>query len=266
MNDITSLLPRWVIMTLLAGMLFYTGKAASLIHAGMHGTLRGEPAWRMAGYLFAWPGMDFRAWRTRPHDHGYAALPWILGNMLLGATLLWVVARHFTNPLAAGWAGMTGLIFLVHFGVLNLAAVFWRRVGMNVKPIMKNPAGALSLADFWGKRWNLAFRDIAHAFVFLPVARRRGHKAALWASFAVSGLAHELVISVPAGTGYGLPTAYFLLQAVGIILEKQIRPGTAPRRWLFTHAFTALPAFFLFHPPFVERVMLPFFQLIGALP
>jgi hypothetical protein len=107
--------------------------------------------------------------------------------------------------------------------------------------------------------------------VFRPVARRFGLGTALWTSFAVSGLVHELVISVPAGAGSGLPTAYFLLQAAGITLERRVFRGamTAERRtsrWLFTHAFTALPAFFLFHPPFVERVMIPFLHAIGALP
>ena len=258
--------PRWIIMTLIAAMLFYTGKAATLIHAGMGGTLRSLPAWKLGGYLFAWPGMDFRAWCTRPARPAKSETLWILGNMALGGILLWVVARHCTSPLAAGWGGMTGLILLVHFGVLHFAAVFWRRVGMNVKPIMKNPAGATSVADFWGRRWNLAFRDVAHLFIFRPVARRWGNKAALWTSFAVSGLVHELVISVPAGVGFGLPTGYFLLQALGIILEKQLKSRTLLRRWLLTHAFTALPAFYLFHPPFVERVMLPFFHVIGALP
>ena len=93
------------------------------------------------------------------------------------------------------------------------------------------------------------------------------------------------MISVPAGAGFGLPTGYFLLQALGITLERwrqgvmasshhtpdKVTAGsrhslTIVPHWLFTHAFTALPAFFLFHPPFVERVMLPFFHAIGALP
>jgi alginate O-acetyltransferase complex protein AlgI len=144
---------------------------------------------------------------------------------------------------------------------------------------MRFPVGASSLSEFWGRRWNLAFRDLAHRLVFAPVTRRWGHQAALWASFAASGLAHELVISVPAGAGFGLPTAYFLLQALGITLERKAdtpvrhqagSDGSARasflRRWLRTHAFTLLPAFILFHPPFVERVMVPFFRVIGALP
>jgi alginate O-acetyltransferase complex protein AlgI len=135
---------------------------------------------------------------------------------------------------------------------------------------MNRPAAATSLTEFWGCRWNRAFRDLAHRFIFHPVARRWGATAALWASFAVSGLAHELIISVPAGGGYGLPTAYFLLQAFGIMVERRVFKSLPVEqrvpRWLLTHAFTALPAFFLFHPPFVERVMTPFFHAIGALP
>ena len=205
---------------------------------------------------------------------------WPLACAILGAVLLWGVARWFTHPLAAGWVGMVGLILLLHFGTFGLLAAAWRANGIPVTPIMRFPVGAASLSEFWGRRWNLAFRDLAHRVVFAPVSHRWGHKAALWASFAASGLAHELVISVPAGAGYGLPTSYFLLQALGVTLERSAgtpvrnelktadKSVRAPflRRWLRTHAFTVLPAFILFHPPFVERVMVPFFRVIGALP
>ena len=65
-----------------------------------------------------------------------------------------------------------------------------------------------------------------------------------------------------------MPSVYFLLQALGITLERRAKAilKNNAARWLFTHAFTALPAFFLFHPPFVEGVMVPFFHAIGALP
>ena len=90
--------------------------------------------------------------------------------------------------------------------------------------------------------------------------------AGMWAVFLVSGLAHELVISVPAGAGYGGPTAYFALQAVGLTLERgcPLKSGWIwrLRAWLFL----LLPLPLLFHPPFVMNVCHPFFQTIGALP
>jgi alginate O-acetyltransferase complex protein AlgI len=261
MNTASTLLgdlPRWAIMWLTIGGLFFLSKVAVLRGSGLRG-------WKLAGFTFFWAGMDAAPFHDGARKWTGRILPllgWPLINTLLGAALLWGLARHMPHPLAAGWIGMAGLILTLHFGLLGLLAVAWRALGVAVTPIMRFPIAATSLADFWGRRWNLPFRDLAHRFIFKPVARRAGHKAALWAVFIVSGLVHELVNSVPAGAGYGLPTAYFLLQALGITLERK-RPAPA---WLRTHAFTVLPAFILFHPPFVERVLVPFFRVIGALP
>lgn len=253
--------PRWVVMWLLAGGLFFAGKAAMLRGADLRG-------WRLFAFTCLWPGMDPAPFRVpqaavRPGIPHRATLAGPLINVLFGAVLLWLVTRHLPQPLAAGWVGMIGLIFLLHFGVFGLLAWAWNALGIPVVPIMRCPVAATSLGEFWGRRWNLAFRDLAHRLVFTPVCRQFGHAAALWVSFIASCLAHELVISVPAGAGYGLPSVYFLLQALGITLERR---GLRGRHWFFTHAFTALPACIAFHPPFVERVMTPFFQTIGALP
>lgn len=271
--------PRWLGMWLLAGALFLAGKAVvvwPMRHRfGLTGTL---------SFAFLWVGMDAKAFaQPSIKEKGQLApskklsegagsllsLALTAVRTLLGVFLLWFAAHHFTHPLAQGWCGMIGLILLLHFGLFDGLAALWNSLGFPVTPIMNRPATATSLTEFWGRRWNMAFRDLAHPFVFRPVARRWGMGVALWTSFAVSGLAHELVISLPAGGGYGLPTAYFLLQALGITLErrvfKNVRATARLPRWLFTHAFTVLPAFFLFHPPFVERVMIPFFHAIGAL-
>ena len=100
-------------------------------------------------------------WPTKvnaaPGD-GKGAL-WIAGvrNLLIGAALLWGAARHFSHPLAAGWVGMVGLIFILHFGVFHLATAFWVGLGLKVKPVMRNPLAATTLAEFWGQRWNTSF-------------------------------------------------------------------------------------------------------------
>ncbi len=265
MNDINHTLPRWAIMWLLAGGLFVLGKMAVFVKAQRRGGL--WPAWRTVAWFALWPGMNARdldrSGQECPRSFGFAIL-----KVVLGTVLLWGAARHFTQPLAAGWCGMIGLILVLHFGIFDMLSIFWQSRGLRAAPIMNAPIASLSVAEFWGRRWNSAFRDLAHPFLFVPVARRWGLHAALWVSFAVSGIAHELVISVPAGGGYGLPTIYFLLQALGITLERRMSANLKSwaARWVCTHAFTALPAFILFHPPFVERVMNPFFHAIGALP
>ena len=86
--------------------------------------------------------------------------------------------------------------------------------------------------------------------------------AATMAAFLVSGLMHEIVISLPARAGYGLPTGYFLLQGMGVLLE---RAAPQIRGRVFTIFVTAFPAFWLFHPPFVRQVVLPFMEAMGAL-
>lgn len=88
--------------------------------------------------------------------------------------------------------------------------------------------------------------------------------------FLVSGLIHDLVISLPARAGYGPPTAYFLLQGTGIMIEhsgfgKRLGLGQGVRGWLFMAVVVAGPVFWLFHPWFVQRVIIPFMQAIHAL-
>jgi predicted DCC family thiol-disulfide oxidoreductase YuxK len=200
----------------------------------------------------------------------------------LGAASLFFAARFAHQPLLAGWIGMIGMILLLHFGLFQLLAIGWHKAGIDAEPVMNAPLRSKTLNEFWGRRWNSAFSRLAFEFVSRPVTRllRERHSCdptrrspasstlhfgvaiATLAAFLVSGLIHELVISLPAGAGYGLPTAYFLLQGIGILLERAF-PQIRGR--IFTILITAVPAFWLFHPPFVHRVILPFMKAIGAL-
>jgi alginate O-acetyltransferase complex protein AlgI len=135
---------------------------------------------------------------------------------------------------------------------------------------MRNPLRSSSLAEFWGRRWNTAFHELATRFTFRPLQPTVGRTAATLLVFLVSGLIHELVISVPAHGGYGLPTGYFVLQGLGVAGERtrvgrRLGLGRGWRGWSFTVLFTAGPAYWLFPPPFVRHVMLPTLAVIGAI-
>jgi alginate O-acetyltransferase complex protein AlgI len=87
--------------------------------------------------------------------------------------------------------------------------------------------------------------------------------------FLLSGVIHELVISLPARGGYGLPTGYFFLQGLGIASERSQRGrrlglGAGWRGRLFTMLVAAGPVYWLFPPVFVHRVVLPMLRAIGA--
>jgi hypothetical protein len=134
---------------------------------------------------------------------------------------------------------------------------------------MQAPLAADSLSDFWGRRWNLGFRQLTHQLVFQPVRRKKGWIAAILLSFFFSGIIHDLVISLPAGGDYGLPTGYFVLQGLGVVFErsplgKALGLGSGVSGWLFVAICAGFPAFLLFHPLFVERVILPFLHAIRA--
>jgi hypothetical protein len=268
---VRNLLPAWAFMWLLAVAIFAGCKWETFWRARSGGD--SIPAARALGYLIAWPGMDAQAFfektSTGARVRGTEWI-WAATKTICGAALLWGVARRIPSSLLAGWVGMLGLILLLHFGTFHIVALAWRRAGVNAQPIMRAPIAATSLSSFWGQRWNLGFRQLTYALVFQPARRRLGLPVATLLAFAASGLIHDLVISLPARAGYGLPTAYFVLQGLGVLAERSL-PGRrigldgGLRGWLFTALCTAGPAYWCFHPAFVTRVMLPFMRAVGAL-
>lgn len=228
------------------------------------------------GYLFAWPGLDaptfFTSDAARREPVDPRAGVQALGKMLLGAALFWGVARFVPDdlPIVRGWVGLAALAIGVLGGLFHFLSWLWRAGGVDAQPIMNRPLRARNLADFWGRRWNLAFHDFAAQFLQLPLAKRFGRPTAIVGVFLFSGLLHDAVLSLPAEAGYGRPTAYFLFQLVGLAVEQSRLVARFVRRRplagrLLAAVFLLVPAGLLFHRPFIERVWLPFMAAAGAL-
>jgi hypothetical protein len=238
---------------------------------------RSAPSWKHAAYLLAWPGMDATGFlgespiaacsRCRSSEWCGAA-----SKLVFGVALLFAIARIIPPqyPYAAGWIGMIGTVLILHFGAFHLLSCLWRAVGLLAKPLMNRPLASRSLSEFWGRRWNTAFRDLTHRFLFQPCAMWFGPRWGIVIGFLFSGAIHDLVISVPAHGGYGRPTVFFAIQGVAMVIERsplghQIGLGVGWTGRLFAAVVLVAPVGLLFHRPFVVGVIVPFMHALGAI-
>ncbi len=157
---------------------------------------------------------------------------------------------------------LAGMSFILHFGILNLSTVLWRFFGVEVSELFIEPAKAKSLKEFWGKRWNMAFSEMTALIIYKPMIGQFGKTIAILAAFLVSGILHEIAISFPAQSGYGLPLFFFVIHAIGMTMERElaivkqiIEHKILSHIWVF--AWLLLPLPLLFHAGFVDLVAKP---------
>ena len=265
--------PPWMLMWAIAASLWLGLKWATLVDAwrvGLRPSVR-----RVLAYLLVWPNSDALSFLSKTEVPSRPVFcDWFSGvlNTSLGIALFYTGVRlaYPVSPLLSGWVGMIGLVLILHFGVFKLLALAWRHAGTSATLLMRCPIASGSLAEFWGRRWNTGFSGPAKRLLHAPLAKGIGPSLATMCVFLVSGLAHESVISLPAGGGYGLPMAYFLLQAFGLQIERsrvgrRLGLGRGFRGWAFALLMAAGPALLLFHPVFVREVILPFLAALGPL-
>jgi len=132
----------------------------------------------VASWMTCWPGLDAAAFFTRRADLEAASQAEWLWSVIktLGGLGCWLIVAPrlvVTHQLLASWVALLGLLFTFHFGGFHVLTLLWRRAGRDLRPLMQSPIAASSLSDFWGRRWNRAFRDFAHESVFKPLVRAR---------------------------------------------------------------------------------------------
>src|SRR5262249_45097988 len=154
--------PRWMFMWLLAGTIFVgckwlTLRTAPVCHA--------SPG-RQFAYLTLWPGLDAKAFLGESRSPRPALSEWwfALAELGLGVVLIFGSCPLFfaDQGLARGWVGIIGILFVLHFGLFHVLSLTWRAGGVMARPLMDWPILATSISDFWGRRWNTAFRDLTH--------------------------------------------------------------------------------------------------------
>jgi len=163
-----------------------------------------------------------------------------------------------------------GFSLIIHFGLINLAAGFWRRTGADCRSLFRAPLESCSLREFWGRRWNLGFSEMTSLGVYRPLRSCLGSQGAMFVSFLFSGLLHELAISVPVMACFGLPLCYFALHGCGMLVETYLerRGFRFEDHRVFSRVWTAgwliLPLPVLFPEPFLREILWPLIEWYPA--
>lgn len=208
-------------------------------------------------FLFTTPYLSTRSLRIRTPSP--ATSPWL--DFLISATLMGIVftvVKVFLSPV--GYFDRVILGFGIYFftealGALGQALFSWTK--KDFFPIHHHPLSSPSLSEFWGRRWNLWVQDWI-TDMGRPFHRR--HKRKILASFLFSGFFHEAMVNLPhwitTGESYfGTMLAYFLIQAGGIYVDKNVLRHSHPNiRRAFCWIVVVLPA-----PLFINVPVLRFF-------
>ena len=206
---------------------------------------------RWLAFSFLWFGMQPKAWVGERKTHEWKShLRVALLCLAMGAVGLSLYVFFDWKSLPLSFIFMS---LMFHYGVLRLNTAFWRAMGFPVRTLFRNPLVTIGFKDFWGARWNLAYSQMMARAVQKPLTPKLGSKGAIFAVFLVSGLFHELAITVPAMQGYGLPSLFFLFHGFAILIEK--KPHRIMGALCLLSLVLGLP--FLFPPPFVQEIFRP---------
>ena len=184
---------------------------------------------------------------------------WGAGLMVVGTLGAWFVWMTGWNQILVMFLPMS-LGF--HFGVLRVLKGVLRSAGFPVRTLFPNVLQTRGVGDFWSRRWNVGYSQMMQRLVGRPVEKILGKSAGVLAVFVISGLLHEVAISVPVQAGFGLPTAYFTAHGLLVLLEVKLRRSFGKIASLLA---VSVPLGFLFTPKFQQEVIgrcLQIFELL----
>jgi hypothetical protein len=224
-------------------------------------------------FAIGWAGMrakPFEALGNKAVPQALSLIGFGISRVAVGALLVWLAHQAVKWPLNADAIYivisailLVGLSLILHFGLLGISAGAWRLLGVHTYVLFKQPVKAMSLTEFWSKRWNLAFSEMTSITIYRPLKSRVGNAAALMLAFLFSGLLHELALSVPVHSGYGLPLLYFFIQGLVVLIERALVGHKAAflqhavwaRVWVL--CWLVLPMPLLFHEQFMKQIVWP---------
>ena len=182
-----------------------------------------------------------------------------LGALILYYWIYWKLVDAFQlRGLALSYLCAPAVLLMSEVFIAGVT-ILWLPSGRLLPVLHRNPFAARSVADFWGRHWNLWMSDWFRDAIFKPLRRRP--VLAVWLIFFLSGLLHEYVLNLALWfvTGrklFGTMMLYFLLQAAGVLLERRFLKEHARANLLFTWLIVLAPVPLVFHESMLRTIHL----------
>ncbi|HTG44720.1 MAG TPA: MBOAT family protein [Verrucomicrobiae bacterium] len=167
-----------------------------------------------------------------------------LGGLLLYYWIYWKLVDAFQlHGIILNYLVIPAVLLMTEVFVA-IVTILWLPSGRLLPVLHRNPFAARSVADFWGRRWNLWMSDWFRYAMFAPLRRRP--VLAVWLIFFLSGILHEYVLNlglwlVTGKNLFGTMMIYFLLQAVGVLMERRFLKHRPLTNRLFTWLIVLAP-------------------------
>ena len=201
-------------------------------------------------FLFAWPGVITKGFTERK------GVSEITGARFLESWLCFIggfFALVCISLISKGestilnYLSLLSILFIIHLGFVEVLTDSLRLLGFSPASLFDRPFLATSLRDFWSTRWNRAFVDMNKLFILSPLGKSTSPAILTFSIFTISGILHELGISYSDGVSWGKPLLYFVIQGLGMKVERTRKLGRA-----LTWIWILLPAPLLFTPAFTN--------------
>jgi len=154
---------------------------------------------------------------------------------------------------------------LIYFSTLWIGCslqLIWKVFTQTPTSIHRKPYLSRNLNEFWSLRWNVWIREWIRSLT-KKQNNRASPKKRLFTNFLLSGLLHEAMFNIPYEFSYGQApwgnmSLYFLIQAMGIFIDKRYLKNARPWLrvfwcWLFVIGFI---------PLFIQKPFLTLFGLV----
>ncbi len=183
----------------------------------------------------------------------HAELRWLHDHALIVALCVIGIVRlapHFDGPAywLLRWGFGAGFCYALVEVLHSLLLLGYALAGVALPRINDFPIRSVTLAEFWGRRWNRVVAGWLRDYLFFPLARRRRVTLGICAAFAGSTALHFWLAWVPLDLAGGLTMAsFFLVQAAGLLLERRLGverwPLARKRAWTIAWLVSSSPLF-----------------------